>query len=115
MGYYSSVTVWYLHCGPGVNSEMSTRIFLGGKGQPAHKADNLTTLCELTVKKMWQPRCLTTLWASMACYKDSFTFFPPFLLCGIYKSHNAHYKHTISICIPCCFVYFIISPDVHLL
>jgi hypothetical protein len=24
---------------------------------------------------MWQPRCLTTLWAFTACYRDSFTFF----------------------------------------
>jgi hypothetical protein len=24
---------------------------------------------------MWEPRRLTTLWASMACYSDSFTFF----------------------------------------
>jgi hypothetical protein len=23
---------------------------------------------------MWKPRCLTTLWASTACYRDSFTF-----------------------------------------
>jgi hypothetical protein len=25
---------------------------------------------------MWEPRCPTTLWASTACYKDSFTFLP---------------------------------------
>jgi hypothetical protein len=31
-----------LHYGPGVNPE----IFVGGKEQPAHKADNLTTICE---------------------------------------------------------------------
>jgi hypothetical protein len=24
---------------------------------------------------MWEPRCLTTLWASTACYRDSFTIF----------------------------------------
>jgi hypothetical protein len=24
---------------------------------------------------MWEPRRLTTLWASKACYRDSFTFF----------------------------------------
>jgi hypothetical protein len=24
---------------------------------------------------MWEPHCLTTLWASMACYRDSFIFF----------------------------------------
>jgi hypothetical protein len=27
-------------------------------------------------RKMWEPRCLTTLWASTACYRDSFTFYP---------------------------------------
>jgi hypothetical protein len=27
-------------------SEMSTRNFSGGKGQPARQADNLTTICE---------------------------------------------------------------------
>jgi hypothetical protein len=26
--------------------EMSTRNLLGGKGRPAHKADNLTVICE---------------------------------------------------------------------
>jgi hypothetical protein len=29
---------------------------------------------------MWKSRRLTTLWASMVCYKDSFTFFLPLLL-----------------------------------
>jgi hypothetical protein len=61
--------------------EMSTRNLLGGTGRPVRKADNLTAICEPIVWKMWKPRCLTTLWASMACYKDSFTFFFfPFLL-----------------------------------
>jgi hypothetical protein len=50
-------------------------IFLGGKGRPEHMADNLTTICEPTVYKMCEPRCLTTLWASMACYRDNFTLF----------------------------------------
>jgi hypothetical protein len=39
-------------------TEMSTRNLPGGKGRPAHEADNLTTL-----------------WAFMACYTDSFTLF----------------------------------------
>jgi hypothetical protein len=26
---------------------------------------------------MWKPRRLTTLWAFVACYRDSFTFIPP--------------------------------------
>jgi hypothetical protein len=53
-------------------TEMSARNFLGGKGGPAHKADNLTANC---LEKMWEPRRLTTLWAFAACYRDSFTFF----------------------------------------
>jgi hypothetical protein len=56
-------------------TEISTMKLPGGKGQPAHKADNLTAICEPTVQKMWEPRCLRTLWTSMACYRDSFTFF----------------------------------------
>jgi hypothetical protein len=53
-------------------TEMSTRKF---PGRPAHKADNLTAICESSVSKMWEPRRLTTLWASTACYRDNFTFF----------------------------------------
>jgi hypothetical protein len=44
-------------------TEMCTRNFPGGKGQPARKADNLTAMCEPIVKTMREPRCLTTLWA----------------------------------------------------
>jgi hypothetical protein len=35
-------------------TEMCPTNLPGGKGQPAHKADNLTTICELTVLKMWE-------------------------------------------------------------
>jgi hypothetical protein len=53
-----------------------TEIFLGEKGgRAAHKADNLTAICEGIVWKMWEPRRLTTLWASTACYRNSFPFF----------------------------------------
>jgi hypothetical protein len=55
-------------------TEMSTRNLPGGKVRPASKADNLITICGLIAQKMWEPRRLTTLWASMACYRDSFTF-----------------------------------------
>jgi hypothetical protein len=41
-------------------TEMSTTNRPGCKGQPVHKADNLTAICELTVSKMWEPRHLTT-------------------------------------------------------
>jgi hypothetical protein len=44
-----------------------------GKGRPAREADNLTATCESIVYKMWEPRRLTTVWASTACYRDSFT------------------------------------------
>jgi hypothetical protein len=50
---------------------MSTRKLHGGKGRLARKADNLTANCEPIVYKMWEPRRLTTLWASTACYRDS--------------------------------------------
>jgi hypothetical protein len=55
-------------------TEMSTRNLPGGKGWLARKVDNRTAICELIVEKMWEPQCLTTLWALMACYRDSFTF-----------------------------------------
>jgi hypothetical protein len=48
-------------------------IFLGGKGWPTRRAD-LTAISEPIVYKMWHPRRLTTLWASTARYRDSFTF-----------------------------------------
>jgi hypothetical protein len=53
---------------------MSTRNLPRGKGRWARKADKLTAICELIVQKMWEPRRLTTLWVSTACYEDSFTF-----------------------------------------
>jgi hypothetical protein len=46
-----------------------------GKGRPARKTDNLTSICEPTVYRMWETRCLTALWTFTACYIDSFTFF----------------------------------------
>jgi hypothetical protein len=59
-------------------TEMSTRNLPAVKGWPARKTDNLTDICEPIVYKMWEPRRLTTLWASTACYRDSFTFLPVF-------------------------------------
>jgi hypothetical protein len=54
-------------------TEMSFRNLPRGGGQPAHKADILSAICELIVYKMWEPQCLTALWASTACYRDSST------------------------------------------
>jgi hypothetical protein len=34
--------------------------------------------------KIWEPRGLTTLWASMACYRDSFNFLPFTFLCDLW-------------------------------
>jgi hypothetical protein len=65
-------------------TEMSTRNLPAGKGRPARKADNLTAICEPIVYKMWEPRILTTLWVSTACYRDSFTFLPRGIL--IYRT-----------------------------
>jgi hypothetical protein len=56
-------------------TEMSTTNLPGGKGRPACKANNLTAICEPIVYKMWEPRRLTILWVSTACYRDNFTFF----------------------------------------
>jgi hypothetical protein len=55
-------------------TEMSTRNLPGGKWRPAGKADNFTTISEPIVYKMWEPRCLTAIWAFTACYRDDFTF-----------------------------------------
>jgi hypothetical protein len=49
-------------------TEVSTRNLSGGKGRPARKADNLTAIFGPTVKKMWEPRRLTTLWAFTPYY-----------------------------------------------
>jgi hypothetical protein len=53
-------------------TEISTRNLPGGKWRLARKAD-LTAICEQIVYKMWEPQRLTTLWASTACYRDSFS------------------------------------------
>jgi hypothetical protein len=53
-------------------TEMNTRNFPGDKVWLAHKADNLT-VSQLS-RKCGEAQHLTNLWASMACYRDSFTF-----------------------------------------
>jgi hypothetical protein len=45
-------------------AEMSTSNFPKGKGRPACKADNLTTIYEPIAKKMWELLHLTTLYTS---------------------------------------------------
>jgi hypothetical protein len=44
---------------------------------------------------MWEPRCLTTLWASTACYRDNLTLFLLFfyfLFCLFYLN-TAYYAY----------------------
>jgi hypothetical protein len=43
--------------------------------QPMRRAGNLTAISEPIVKTMWDPQHLTTLYASTACYGDTFTSF----------------------------------------
>jgi hypothetical protein len=53
---------------------MITRNF-GSKGLPARNAANLPPfVSRFSIEKIWGPRRPTTLWAFMACYRDSFTF-----------------------------------------
>jgi hypothetical protein len=66
-------------------TEMSTRNLPGDKEQPAHEADNLTAICELIVKEMWEPRHFTTLSASTAWYRDNSTFSYIDLLSCVYQ------------------------------
>jgi hypothetical protein len=56
-------------------TEMSTRNLPGSKALPVIGADKHTAICEPIVYTMWEPRRLTTLWISTACYRDSFTLF----------------------------------------
>jgi hypothetical protein len=54
-------------------TEMSSRNIAGGEGRPALKAD-ISSIFEPIAYKMWELLRLTTLWASTACYRDSFSF-----------------------------------------
>jgi hypothetical protein len=51
----------------------STTDLPGGKERPTRRAHNLTAIYGPIFSKMWDPRCLTTLWAYAACYRDNFT------------------------------------------
>jgi hypothetical protein len=45
--------------------------FLGSRARQVRRVDNLTSICESIVKTMWDPRHVTTLKPSMACYRDN--------------------------------------------
>jgi hypothetical protein len=53
---------------------------VGAHGRPTRKADNLTAICEPIVYEMCELRRLTTLWAFMACYRDSLKVLQAFCL-----------------------------------
>jgi hypothetical protein len=59
-------------------TEMSSRNILGIFLRV--KADNCTAIYEPIVWKMWEPQHLTTLWASTACYRDTFTLLTYFFI-----------------------------------
>jgi hypothetical protein len=78
-------------------TEMSSRNLPGDKVWLACKTDIFTAICEPVVYKMWEPQHLTTLWASTASYKDSFTFFYVTVSYNIwipYKNHTLEYLTT---------------------
>jgi hypothetical protein len=90
--------------------EMSTRKLPRGKMRPAREADYLTAICEPIVYKMWEPQHLTTLWASTACYRDSFTFLlyarnnigPSTLPCGtpdVTVTSSGNCPPTLTLCV----------------
>jgi hypothetical protein len=68
-------------------AEMSTRNLPGCKGRPALKADKLTPSCESIAYRMCEPRRLTNIWASTACYLDGFTF------TGLFTETREHIMH----------------------
>jgi hypothetical protein len=61
-------------------------MFVGSRARPVRRADSLTAICEPTVYTMLDPQHLTTLYASTACYEDSFTSLT-FTFSKV-KSHN---------------------------
>jgi hypothetical protein len=68
----SSLAVFPWHVGTKVNLSLGL-IYL----VPRHEYLPITVICaicEPTVQNMWEPPRLTMLWASMAYYRDSFTF-----------------------------------------
>jgi hypothetical protein len=55
-------------------------------------ADNFTAIFESIVKKMWEPRRLTILWASAACYRHRFALFSPNYKRAIQKVTSVYFR-----------------------
>jgi hypothetical protein len=68
-------------------------MFLRSTARTARKAYKLTAIWAPTVYKMSDTRRLTTLWASTACYRDSFALKKSELIRPRDSTHNKH-KHT---------------------
>jgi hypothetical protein len=60
------------------------------------KADNLTAIFEPIVQIMWNPQHLTTLYASTACYGDSFALLSKYLSGINLKNHGEHGIDAVS-------------------
>jgi hypothetical protein len=88
-------------------TEMSTGYLPGGKGRLVCKADNFTAIYESIVYKMWEPRHLTRLWVSMACYRDSFTIFWFYKRCGD-SAHLIALHFIYLLCMSCLLIKFIL-------
>jgi hypothetical protein len=85
-----------LHYGPGVDpasNKNEYRNIPGGKGWPACETGNLTAICQPIVQKMCEPSNLTNLWASTACYRDSFPPPPHTLLILFQEMKPYQQKH----------------------
>jgi hypothetical protein len=59
---------------PQLLTKISTRNLPGGKARPARKADSISDIYEPIFYKKKDLRYLTTVSASKACFKDSFSF-----------------------------------------
>jgi hypothetical protein len=78
---------------------ISTRNLSGGKGRPVRKADNLTAICRSIVYKKCEPRRLTTIWASAACYRDSLLYL--FIFDSKHTGCSDVYHRVRNCCNPC--------------
>jgi hypothetical protein len=61
-------------------AKMNARNLVASKARLACSAGNLTATCQPIYWKVWVPSLLTILYASMACYRDTFTFYSYILL-----------------------------------
>jgi hypothetical protein len=70
-------------------TEMSTRNLPGAKGSRRVRLTTLPPSMSRLYRKMWEPQRLTTLWASTACHRESFMFWP-FISVSPANSHSTN-------------------------